>query len=190
MRSEERITGWKRWQKREQCLDLFRVAPRKARPVVDMIRGHQVRMALAMLKHLPRHAARVIEKVLRSAVANAEQKELGDSDSMRVSQAFVNCGPIYKRFRADRWDGRMPFRSERATLPWWLKRGDAGEVKVLNIRADRQTAAAKLRCGSHGAENTSNRLSARLQLHMELPLVREQGLMQSCSIRTSRSAKS
>ena len=42
----------------------------------------------------------VIEKVLRSAVANAEQKELGDSDSMRVSKAFVNCGPIYKRFRA------------------------------------------------------------------------------------------
>ena len=94
-------------------LRFVRVAPRKAKPVVDMIRGQQVPMALAMLKHLPRHAARVIEKVLRdgiekgefdkvlrSAVANAEQKELGDSDSMRVSKAFVNCGPIYKRFRA------------------------------------------------------------------------------------------
>ncbi|HET9313269.1 MAG TPA: 50S ribosomal protein L22 [Nitrospira sp.] len=81
-------------------LRFVRVAPRKARPVVDMIRGQQVPMALAMLKHLPRHAARVIEKVLRSAVANAEQKELGDSESMRVSKAFVNCGPIYKRFRA------------------------------------------------------------------------------------------
>ena len=57
-------------------------------------------IAAAMLKHLPRHAARVIEKVLRSAVANAEQKELGDSESMRVSKAFVNCGPIYNRFRA------------------------------------------------------------------------------------------
>ena len=57
-------------------------------------------MALAMLKHLPRHAARVIEKVLRSAVANAEQKELGDGESLRVSKAFVNGGPIYKRFRA------------------------------------------------------------------------------------------
>ncbi|NGZ02169.1 MAG: 50S ribosomal protein L22, partial [Nitrospira sp. WS238] len=53
-----------------------------------------------MLKHTPRHAARVIEKVLRSAVANAEQKEMGDSDEMWVSQAVVNCGPIYKRFRA------------------------------------------------------------------------------------------
>jgi large subunit ribosomal protein L22 len=81
-------------------LRFVRVAPRKARPVVDMIRGQQVPMALAMLKHLPRHAARVIEKVLRSAVANAEQKELGDGDSMRVSKAYVDGGPIYKRFRA------------------------------------------------------------------------------------------
>lgn len=77
-----------------------RVAPRKARPVVDMIRGQQVPLALAMLKHTPRHAARVVEKILRSAVANAEQKEMGDSDSMWVSKAFVNCGPTYKRFRA------------------------------------------------------------------------------------------
>jgi large subunit ribosomal protein L22 len=42
----------------------------------------------------------VVEKILRSAVANAEQKEMGDSDSMWVSNAFVNCGPTYKRFRA------------------------------------------------------------------------------------------
>ena len=81
-------------------LRFVRVAPRKAKPVVDMIRGQQVPMALAMLKHTPRHAARVVEKLLRSAVANAEQKEMGDSESMVVSKAFVNCGPTYKRVRA------------------------------------------------------------------------------------------
>ncbi len=81
-------------------LRFVRVAPRKAKPVIDMIRGQQVPMALAMLKHTPRHAARVVEKLLRSAVANAELKELGDSESMVVSQAFVNCGPTYKRVRA------------------------------------------------------------------------------------------
>ena len=82
-----------------------------------MIRGQQVPLALAMLKHLPRHAARVIEKVLRLAVANAEQKELGDSESMRVSKAFVNCGPIYKVFAPGRWGAPMPFRSGQVTLP-------------------------------------------------------------------------
>ena len=81
-------------------LRFVRVAPRKAKPVIDMIRGQQVLMALAMLKHTPRHAARVVEKLLRSAVANAELKELGDSESMVVSRAFVNCGPTYKRVRA------------------------------------------------------------------------------------------
>ena len=81
-------------------LRFVRVAPRKARVVVDMIRGQQVPQAIAMLKHMPRHAAKVVEKLLRSAVANAEQKEMGDSESMVVSKAFVNCGPTYKRVRA------------------------------------------------------------------------------------------
>ncbi|ALA57639.1 50S ribosomal protein L22 [Nitrospira moscoviensis] len=81
-------------------LRFVRVAPRKAKPVIDMIRGQQVPMALAMLKHTPRHAARVVEKILKSAVANAEQKEMGDSESMVISKAFVDCGPTYKRFRA------------------------------------------------------------------------------------------
>lgn len=84
----------------QAILRFVRVAPRKAKPVVDMIRGQQVPLALAMLKHTPRHAARVVEKLLRSAVANAEQKEMGDREAMVISKAFVNCGPTYKRFRA------------------------------------------------------------------------------------------
>lgn len=81
-------------------LRFVRVTPRKARVVIDMIRGQQVPKALAMLRHTPRQAARIVEKLLRSAVANAEQKEMGDSEEMWISQAVVNCGPIYKRFRA------------------------------------------------------------------------------------------
>ena len=84
----------------QAVLRFVRVSPRKARPVVDLIRGQQVPMALAMLKNLPRHASKVVEKILRSAVANAEQKEMGDSESMVVSKAFVDCGPTLKRFRA------------------------------------------------------------------------------------------
>lgn len=81
-------------------LRFTRVPPRKARVVVDLIRGQHVPKALALLKHTPRAAARVVEKVLRSAVANAEQKELGDSEALWVSKAYVDGGPIYKRFRA------------------------------------------------------------------------------------------
>ncbi|MGH7228867.1 MAG: 50S ribosomal protein L22 [Nitrospiraceae bacterium] len=81
-------------------LRFVRIAPRKARAVVDLIRGQQVPHALTVLKYTPRSAAKVVEKVLRSAVANAEQKEMGGSDEMRVSKAFVDGGPTYKRFRA------------------------------------------------------------------------------------------
>jgi large subunit ribosomal protein L22 len=81
-------------------LRFVRVPPRKARAVIALIRGQQVPQALSVLKYTPRAAAKVVAKVLRSAVANAEQKELGETDAMRVSRAFVDCGPTYKRFRA------------------------------------------------------------------------------------------
>jgi large subunit ribosomal protein L22 len=80
-------------------LRFVRVPPRKARAVVNLIRGQQVPQALTMLKYTPRAAAKVVEKLLRSAVANAEQKEMGDSEMMWVSQAYVDGGPTFKRFQ-------------------------------------------------------------------------------------------
>ena len=83
-------------------LRFVRVAPRKARPVIDMIRGRQVPQAFAMLKHTPRHAAKVVEKLLRSAVANAEQKAQGnlDIDRLFVKTIMVDQGPTLRRFMA------------------------------------------------------------------------------------------
>jgi large subunit ribosomal protein L22 len=76
-----------------------RIAPRKSRVIIDLIRGQGVPRARAILKYTPRHAAKVVAKLLDSAVANAEQKELGDTDSLRVFRAYVDCGPTFKRFR-------------------------------------------------------------------------------------------
>ena len=82
-------------------LRYVRMSPRKARPVIDLIRGCDVKDALALLKFTPRAAARVVEKVLLSAVANGQQsgKEIGDADDLRVSQAYVDVGPTLKRFQ-------------------------------------------------------------------------------------------
>jgi len=82
-------------------LRYVRMSPRKARPVIDLIRGCNVNDALALLKFTPRAAARVVEKVLRSAVANGQQagKEIGGVDDLRVSQAYVDVGPTLKRFQ-------------------------------------------------------------------------------------------
>ncbi len=81
-------------------LRYVRIAPRKARVVVDLIRGQSVPQALAVLKYTPRAASKVIAKLLQSAVANGEQKEIGDRENMKVAKVFVNGGPTLKRFRA------------------------------------------------------------------------------------------
>ena len=82
-------------------LRFVRMSPRKARPVVDLIRGCPVNDALALLRFTPRAAARVVQKVLLSAVANGQQagKEIGDANELRVSQAYVDVGPTLKRFQ-------------------------------------------------------------------------------------------
>jgi large subunit ribosomal protein L22 len=77
-----------------------RMSPRKARLVTEHIRGRSVPEARTVLAFTPRAAAREIEKVLRSAVANAEANHNLRGDELVVSAAFVDEGPVIKRFRA------------------------------------------------------------------------------------------
>jgi large subunit ribosomal protein L22 len=77
-----------------------RMSPRKARLVADHIRGRSVPEARTVLAFTQRAAAREIEKVLRSAVANAEANHGLTGDELVVSAAFVDEGPVMKRWRA------------------------------------------------------------------------------------------
>ena len=77
-----------------------RVSPRKARLVVEHIRGRTVPEARTVLAFTPRAAAREVERVLRSAVANAEANHGLIGDELLVSAAYVDEGPTIKRWRA------------------------------------------------------------------------------------------
>jgi large subunit ribosomal protein L22 len=77
-----------------------RMSPRKARLVAEHIRGRSVPEARTVLAFTPRAAARELEKVLRSAVANAEANHNLAGDDLVVSAAFVDEGPVMKRWRA------------------------------------------------------------------------------------------
>jgi large subunit ribosomal protein L22 len=77
-----------------------RTSPRKARLVVEHIRGRPVPEARTVLAFTPRAAAREVEKVLRSAVANAEANHNLEGDELVVSAVYVDEGPVLKRFRA------------------------------------------------------------------------------------------
>jgi large subunit ribosomal protein L22 len=78
----------------------IRVSPRKARLVVDHIRGRTVPEARTVLAFTPRAAAREIEKVLRSAVANAESNHGLVGEELLVAKVYVDEGPTLKRWRA------------------------------------------------------------------------------------------
>lgn len=77
----------------------IRIAPRKVRLVIDLVRGKQVGDAFAILKNTDKAASKVIEKLLKSAIANAEHNYNLDINNLFVKEAFVNEGPTLKRFR-------------------------------------------------------------------------------------------
>ena len=77
-----------------------RVAPRKAQIVVDLIRGKQVDQALAILQFTPKAAAPVVEKLLNSAIANAENNLEMSRENLYVAEVYANQGPTLKRYWA------------------------------------------------------------------------------------------
>jgi large subunit ribosomal protein L22 len=76
-----------------------RTSPRKMRRVVDLIRGQHVEEARRILRFSPLGATRDVEKLLNSAVANAEQQPGVIGENLMVSKAWVDAGPTLKRFR-------------------------------------------------------------------------------------------
>ena len=77
-----------------------RISPQKVRLMADAIKGKPVETALATIKFMPQKAAGIVEKVLRSAVANADQIPDLDIDNLVVGNLIVDGGPMFKRFRA------------------------------------------------------------------------------------------
>lgn len=78
----------------------IRVSPQKARLVIDLIRGQKAGDAINILRSTNKRIAPTVEKVLRSAIANAENKsDAVDVDQLVVSEAYVNEGPRMKRIR-------------------------------------------------------------------------------------------
>jgi len=79
-------------------LDSIRVTPRKARLVIDLVRGRQVSDALDILKVTNKRSAPLVAKLIESAIANAQDKATIDVDRLVISEAYVDPGPMFKRF--------------------------------------------------------------------------------------------
>jgi large subunit ribosomal protein L22 len=89
-----------------------RLSAQKGRLVADLVRGQRVGQALNILAFTPKKGARIIKKVLESAIANAEHNAGADIDELKVTRIYVEKGPVLKRFHA-----RAKGRGNRITKP-------------------------------------------------------------------------
>ena len=76
-----------------------RISPRKARLLMNLVRGRDVDDAISLLRFSKQRASAMIEKVIRSAVANANERPVAPRNTLFVAQAWVDPGPVIKRFQ-------------------------------------------------------------------------------------------
>jgi large subunit ribosomal protein L22 len=127
-----------------------RISPRKARLVAEHIRGRSVPEARSVLAFTSREAARELDKVLRSAVANAESQHQLSGDRLYVSAAYVDEGPVMKRWRP-RARGRVASIKKR-TCHITVK---LAEIAVQEQAAPKKRAAAKKASTTKQAEEAT-----------------------------------
>lgn len=77
-----------------------RISSQKVRKIIDVIKGKPVEVGLDMLKFMPHKASAIVEKIIRSAVANADQNHEIDVDSLVIRNVIADQGPTLKRFKA------------------------------------------------------------------------------------------
>ena len=94
-------------------LKYTRISARKVKIVADLIRGKNVDEALAIVKFTPKASSEIIEKLLKSAIANAENNHNMKHENLYVAETFVGAGPTLKRFRP--MDHGKAFRINKRT---------------------------------------------------------------------------
>ena len=122
----------------------------KVRVVLDLIRGLPVRRADEVLQFTDREAAKVVRKVLASAVANAQHNDEQDPEELYVKAAFADEGPTLKRFtpRARGRAGKINKRTAHITV--LVDRLDDDRLEVVQAREARRTVAGRRRAAAGG----------------------------------------
>ena len=85
--------------KAEATLKYARISSRKVKIVADLIRGKKIDEALAIVKYVPKASSEIIEKLLKSAIANAENNNGMSVDNLYIEECYANKGPTMKRIR-------------------------------------------------------------------------------------------
>jgi large subunit ribosomal protein L22 len=120
-----------------------RVSPMKARRVVNLVRGLPAREALTVLQFAPQSASEPVYKVLASAIANAENNERLDPDSLLVAEAYVDEGPTLKRFRPRAQGRAYRIRKRTSHITIVVESVPAAQARAAKAGVAKATRAAK-----------------------------------------------
>jgi large subunit ribosomal protein L22 len=133
-----------------------RVSPMKARRVINLVRGLPAKEALTVLQFAPQQASEPVYKVLASAIANAENNERLDPDSLLVAEAYVDEGPTLKRFRP-RAQGRA-YRINKRTchITVVVESVAVAQTRAAKATVAKATKAAKAASAAEVAEDTDS----------------------------------
>lgn len=122
-------------------VNYVRISPRKVKIVIDLIRNKPVGDALAILKHTPKAASEIVEKLLLSAMANAENNHGMDVEKLYVAEIYSNAGPMLKRIRA-RAQGRA-FRILKRTSHTTIILKELGAKEEVVTKVEEKKAEVK-----------------------------------------------
>lgn len=103
-----------------------RIAPRKVRIVIDLVRGKPAQEALNLLRFVPKRASRVVAKVIRSAMANATHNYEMDEGRLYIAEAYVDEGPALKRIRPEMRGQAFPIRKRTSHVTVVLRERGEG----------------------------------------------------------------
>ena len=129
----------------KSSVKFVRMSPLKVRRVLDQIRGKKALEAQTMLNFLPHAAARAIEKILKSAIANAEHNHQVSGALLIISECFVDQGPTLKRFQPHAQGRAFPIKKRTSHITIVVGDRPAGNVRgaVSKEAASADVAAAE-----------------------------------------------
>ena len=135
-------------------VNYVRISPRKVKIVIDLIRNKPVGEALAILKHTPKAASEIVEKLLLSAMANAENNHGMDVEKLYVAEIYSNAGPMLKRIRA-RAQGRA-FRILKRTSHTTIILKELGAKEEVVTKVEEPKAEVKEEAPKAAAKKTTS----------------------------------
>lgn len=119
-------------------LRYLRMAPRKVRLLIDLVKGMKVEEAIVELRHSEKHAARPVLKLLQSATANAVHNHEMKEESLMIKEAYVDGGPVLRRWKPRAFGRATPIRKRSSHVTIVLE-GDVDEKKQVKKEKVRET---------------------------------------------------